>query len=211
MQHPRFARTYLRVAARADARGAAGHRRRLLEGLSGCVVEVGAGQGLNFACYPQTVTQVIAVEPDDTLRAHAESAAADAPVPAGVIRGHAERLPVPDGSCDAAVACLVLCSVRDQRAALREVARVLRPGGQLRFYEHVRSGSRGLARLEDAIAPAWSRMVGGCHPNRDTRTAITAAGFVLDTCERFGFSPGPLLPRTAHILGRAHKPPVMRL
>jgi ubiquinone/menaquinone biosynthesis C-methylase UbiE len=205
MQHPRFARAYLRIAAQANKRGADSHRERLLEGLSGRVVEIGAGQGLNFVAYPATVSQVIAIEPDDTLRAHAERAAASAPVPVTVLAGHADQIPADDSSFDGAVLSLVLCSVPDQRRALLEVSRILRPGGQMRFYEHVRSDSTVFARLEDAITPLWSRLAGGCHPNRDTKTAIEESGFAIDAMERFGFSPQPLIPRSAHILGRAHK------
>jgi ubiquinone/menaquinone biosynthesis C-methylase UbiE len=206
MQHPRFARAYLRIAAQANKRGAAGHRERLLEGLSGRVVEIGAGQGLNFASYPSTVSQVIAIEPDDTLRAHAERAAANAPIPITVLAGHADQLPVDDSSTDGAVLSLVLCSVPDQHRALLEVRRILRAGGELRVYEHVRSDSALFARFEDAVTPLWSRLAGGCHPNRDTTAAIEAAGFVIDTLQRFGFSPQPFIPRSTHILGRAHKP-----
>lgn len=204
LQHPRFARAYLRIAEQAQQRGAIGHRQRLVAGMSGRVVEIGAGQGLNFAYYPTSVSQVIAVEPDDTLRVHAERAAAHASVPVTVLAGQADQLPVDTDSCDGAVMSLVLCSVPDQRSALLEVSRILRPGGELRFYEHVRSESAWFARLEDVATPLWSRLAGGCRPNRDTRAAIKQAGFVIDDVERFGFSPQRLLPRSAHILGRAH-------
>lgn len=114
-----------------------------------------------------------------------------------VVAGHADALPAPDGSFDAAVASLVLCSVPDQSSALAELARVLRPGGQLRFYEHVRSGRPVVGRAEDLIAPVWSRLAGGCHPNRDTAAAIRAAGFVIDDVERVPFG-------LSHLLGPAH-------
>jgi ubiquinone/menaquinone biosynthesis C-methylase UbiE len=134
---PRFARMYPKAAARADRRGASEHRRRLLQDLGGQVVEVGAGNGLNFAHYPPIVTEVIAIEPEPTLRALAQHAAAEAPVPVSVHDGTADTLPLADGEMDAAVASLVLCSVPDQARALAELHRVLRPGGELRFYEHV--------------------------------------------------------------------------
>ena len=126
---------YPRCAARADARGAAEHRRRLVAGLSGRVIEVGAGHGANFAHYPAGVTEVVAVEPEPTLRGLAEKAARAAAVRVSVLDGTAEALPG-DGY-DAAVTSLVLCSVPDQATALAEIRRVLRPGGELRFYEHV--------------------------------------------------------------------------
>ena len=111
-EHSRFARVYPAVAARADERGAAGHRQRLVEGLAGRVVEVGAGNGRNFVHYPPGVTEVVAIEPEPTLRALAEGAAAAVPV--RVLDGVAEDLPFADGELDAAVVSLVLCSVPDQ-------------------------------------------------------------------------------------------------
>src|SRR4051794_14595280 len=137
LPRPRFARMYLRAAKTAEQRGATDHRRRLLAGLDGTVVELGAGHGLNFPHYPADVTEVIAIEPEPTLRAHATEAAAGAPVPVRVVGGVADDLPLADESVDAAVASLVLCSVPDQDRALAELRRVLRSGGELRFYEHV--------------------------------------------------------------------------
>ncbi|MFF7642956.1 methyltransferase domain-containing protein [Streptomyces canus] len=203
LQHPRFARQYLKIAAGADRRGGAEHRRRLLDGLTGRVLEVGAGQGRNFRHYPDTVAEVVALEPDDTLRTAAEQAAASALVRVTVVAGEAGRLPGKDGEFDAVVASLVLCSVGDPAAALAETARVLRPGGLLRFYEHVRSPRPWAARLEDAITPLWRRAAGGCHPNRDTEAAIRDAGFTIDDIDRFGFSFSALAPNTLHILGTA--------
>jgi SAM-dependent methyltransferase len=131
----RFARMYLKASARAERRGATEPRRRLLEGLTGRVVEIGAGNGLNFAPYPASVTDVIAIEPEPTLRAVAAQAAVRAPVPVTVREGIADALPLADGEMDAAVASLVLCSVPDRASALTEIHRVVRPGGELRFYE----------------------------------------------------------------------------
>ena len=122
------------------------HRRRLLTGLTGRVLEVGAGNGLNFPHYPATVTEVLAVEPEPYLRRLALAAARSAPVPVRVVAGTAEALPVPDGAVDAVVASLVLCTVAELDQALAEVGRVLRPGGTLRFYEHVRADDPRLAR-----------------------------------------------------------------
>ncbi|MEO3755572.1 class I SAM-dependent methyltransferase [Streptomyces sp. B6B3] len=202
-RNPRFARAYLRVAEQADLRGGAEHRRRLLEGLRGRVLEVGAGQGRNFPHYPGTVTEVVAVEPEETLRSFARRAAERAPVPVTVRAGHAGELPAEPETFDAVVFSLVLCTVDDPRAALAEAARVLRPGGQLRFYEHVRSTRRWAALLEDAVTPLWRRAAGGCHPNRDTPATVRAAGFTVEDVDRFGFSPAPLAPPLAHVLGRA--------
>jgi ubiquinone/menaquinone biosynthesis C-methylase UbiE len=152
-QHPRFARMYERISAEAERRGTAAHRDRVLAGLAGRVIEVGAGNGLNFVHYPPTVEQVVAVEPEDRLRVLAEAAAKTAPVPVRVVAGHAGALPGEDGEFDAAVASLVLCSVADVAAALAEIRRVLRPGGQLRFFEHVRSSKPWWGLLQDALTP----------------------------------------------------------
>ena len=206
LQHPRFARAYARAVAGMNRRGGAEHRRRLLAGLLGSVIEVGAGEGSSFALYPAAVTDVLAVEPDDYLRSLAEVQAASAPVPVVVVAGSAERIPVPDASADAVVCSLVLCSVADQGPALAEIFRVLRPGGTLAYYEHVRSDRRLLAAAEDVLTPVWQRMAGGCHPNRDTLEAVRAAGFQVTDNERFAFAPQALTPPVAHILGHATRP-----
>jgi SAM-dependent methyltransferase len=207
MEHPRFASLYPRVAARADRRGAAEHRQRLVEGLAGRVVEIGAGNGRNFSHYPPAVTELVAIEPEPTLRALALEEARSAPVPVSVIAGLAEELPFADGSLDAAVVSLVLCSVPDQARALGEIRRVLRAGGELRFYEHVRPGrqpKRAVFALADRSG-AWPKLAAGCHLSRDTEGAIIAAGFDVEACERFGFRSARLEPRLAYILGRARR------
>ena len=155
---------YPKAAARADRRGATEHRRRLLAGLSGRVVELGAGNGLNFAHYPATVTEVVAIEPEPNLRAAAEATARHAGVNVTVRAGTADRLPLADGEVDAAVASLVLCSVPDQESALAELHRVLRPGGELRFYEHVIARcqpKRTILQLADRSG-LWPAIAGGC-------------------------------------------------
>ncbi|HUA71799.1 MAG TPA: methyltransferase domain-containing protein, partial [Solirubrobacteraceae bacterium] len=99
----------------------------------------------------------------------------------------AATLALETGSADVLVVSGVLCSVSDQAAALAEFHRVLRPGGELRFYEHVRSHRTGFARWQRLVDRPWSRMMGGCHTDRDTLTAITDAGFALERCRGFGF------------------------
>jgi SAM-dependent methyltransferase len=205
-EKPRFAESYLRVSEKAELRGVRDHRRQLLEGLAGTVCEVGCGQGLNFALYPPAVTRVIAVEPEPTLRRHAHAAARRSPVRVDVVGGCADALPVQDGSCDVVVASLVLCTVPSLPPALAEARRVLTPGGELRFYEHVRSSYGVVGRLEDAIAPVWSRLAGGCHPNRDPVSALRDAGYDVGEVDRFAFSPQRGVPRTAHVIGRATAP-----
>jgi ubiquinone/menaquinone biosynthesis C-methylase UbiE len=191
VHHPIFARLFTRLSAHAEERGQAEHRRAMLAGLAGRVVEVGAGNGLNFAHYPQGVEEVVAVEPEAYLRDQAARAATRAPVRVTVVEGLADRLPLEDGSVAAGVASLVLCSVPDPAAALRELRRVIRPGGELRFYEHVISERPGLARLQRIAERSgfWPLVGGGCHPARDTAAAIEAAGFEIESCRRFDFRP----------------------
>jgi ubiquinone/menaquinone biosynthesis C-methylase UbiE len=207
VHHPIFARLYLRMTKNRKAKGEDEHRRRLLAGLSGRVVEVGAGNGLNFPFYPEAVEEVVAVEPERTLRLAAVEAAAEAPVRVQVVDGVAGALPAPEASFDAGVASLVLCSVPDQARALAELRRVIRPGGELRFYEHVVSQRPFHARIQRlADATFWPRVGGGCHMSRDTTRAIEEAGFAIESHERFPFSPGAPVPALPHILGVARRP-----
>ena len=208
VHHPLFARVYERVSRGAEAKGAAEHRDELLAGLTGRVIEVGAGNGLNFAHYPPSVTEVVATEPENYLRARAEEAARVAPSPVRVVDGAADALPGGDGEYAAGVASLVLCTVPDLPAALAELHRVIRRGGELRFYEHVVSERPGLARVQRALERTiWPLVAGGCHPARDTLTAIEAAGFMVERCRRFNFRPLPGdVPTAPRILGVARRP-----
>ncbi len=206
-RHPLFARFYTRLSSAAEGKGAAEHRDHLLEGLSGTVVEVGAGNGLNFAHYPSSVTRVQAIEPEPYLRQRAELAGAAAPVTVSVLDGSADRIPLNDATADAGVASLVLCSVPDQSSALAELHRVIRPGGELRFYEHVLASNARWARRQGRIDPIWTRFAGGCHLTRTTVDSIQAAGFDVEECEEFVFSTS-VFDRLAasHVLGRARRP-----
>jgi ubiquinone/menaquinone biosynthesis C-methylase UbiE len=205
VRHPLFARCYARVGHLLDAE-IGDHRRRLLAGLAGQVLEVGAGNGLNFPHYPATVTEVLAIEPEPYLRQLALAAARQAPVPIRVVDGTAEALPTPDRAVDAVVASLVLCTVADLGQALAEVRRVLQPRGRLRFYEHVRAEDPRLARWQDRLERPWGWLVGGCHPNRDTVAAITAAGLRVVQLDRFDLPAMPALARP-HVLGVAERAP----
>jgi ubiquinone/menaquinone biosynthesis C-methylase UbiE len=207
IHHPIFSRVLARLSQSTLAETQP-YRQELLAGLSGRVIEVGAGTGINFAFYPSSVTEVVAVEPEPYLRSLAVQAAGTAPVTVTVTDGVAERLPAEDASFDAGVASLALCSVRNPTQALSELFRVIRPGGELRFYEHVRADSQGLARLQRAVdALFWPRMFGGCHTSRDTRAAIEEAGFVIESCREFPFKSCFLLaPVTPHIIGTARRP-----
>ena len=205
MHHPVFARWYAWTASAMERHGADVHRRRLLAGIAGRVVEVGAGTGANFAYYPSAVPEVVAVEPEPRLRDLAERAAAAAPVPVTVLDGVADRLPAGDAAFDAAVVSLVLCSVPDQAAALGELHRVLRPGGRLHFWEHVRADGGALARVQRVMdATVWPAVGGGCHAGRDTAAAIAAAGFTVERLERFRFPETQVpMPTAPQILGTA--------
>lgn len=203
VHHPVFAWLYERLAPGADKAGAAEHRQELLRGLSGRVVEVGAGTGLNLAHYPADVTEVVAVEPEPRLRRACERAAADAAVPVTVVDGVADALPVEDASVDAVVYSLVLCSVPDPQAALAEARRVLRPDGHLRVYEHVLSTNDKMSRRQRRIDRWWPKVSGGCHCSRDTLAELEAAGFDTNAIEAFDFNPGLFKWVEPHVLGHA--------
>ncbi len=175
-------------------------RRRLLEGARGAVLEIGGGTGANLSHY-RNVDRVIVAEPDPFMRKRLGQKLEDTRVPVEVSAAGAEALPFPDGSFDTVVSTLVLCTVPDQASALDEVRRVLRPGGRLLFIEHVRA-TGSMARWQDRIEPLWGRLLGGCHPNRDTVAAIEEAGFEIETFERF-YPPAPLSGLTPHVQGSA--------
>jgi ubiquinone/menaquinone biosynthesis C-methylase UbiE len=205
---PVFSRFYAAISERMDGEGLAALRTELLAPLSGAVIEIGAGDGRNFARYPAAVTHVTAVEPEPRLRARAAQAAALAPVPMTVVPGTAESLPLPDASCDAAVLCLVLCSLPDRPAALAEIARVLRPGGVLAFLEHTRAETpllRAVQRLGDATV--WPLLTGGCHTATNPVGFMAAAGFTVTTVRWLRF-PDTLFtqPASPHVLGVARRP-----
>lgn len=203
-----FSRFYARMSLRMEDEGMSELRRELLTGLTGEVVEVGAGNGLNFAHYPNTVANVTAVEPEPHLRALATRAAAEAAVRVTVLPGTADRLPVPDHSVDAAVLCLVMCSLDDRPAALVELRRVLRPGGILRVLEHTIADTPGLRAVQRvADATVWPLLVGGCHTATDPIGAITAAGFEMINLRRLRFPDVRFTqPSTPHVLGTARAP-----
>ena len=182
------------------------HRKELLAGISGSVIEIGAGTGANFPHYPAGVGEIVAVEPEPYLRALATTAAAETSTPVRVVDAVADQLPFADASFDAAVSSLVLCSVANQAAALAELHRVLRPGGELRFYEHVRAESPRFASAQRALDVVWPHLGGGCHASRDTLRSIADAGFAIEHVRRFVFRPCLLgAPTAPHVLGMARR------
>jgi SAM-dependent methyltransferase len=188
--HPIFARFFDRLS-RSMEREVGVHRDRLVAGLSGRVLEIGAGNGVNFGHYPPTVEEVVAVEPEPFLRGKARHAAASAPVDVRVVDGVASDLPFASGTFDAVVASLVLCSVPELDAALSELRRVLADGGELRFLEHVRADRPAKARLQLLLdrSRVWPLLGGGCHCSRQTTSAIAAAGFRVVEVESLPFGP----------------------
>ncbi|MEU6575701.1 class I SAM-dependent methyltransferase [Streptomyces sp. NPDC046805] len=209
VHHPLFARYYARISVGAETRfGMAGVRERLLAGLSGRVIEVGAGNGLNFGHYPGTVSEVVAIEPERLLRQLAVRAALRAQVPVDVVPGAAEALPVKSEGFDAVVLSLVLCSVRDVGRALGEVRRVLRPGGEVRFFEHGRGGGPAMAFTQRALdRTVWPHLTGGCHLARDPIAALRDSGFELGPYRRMMMPEhGPALPTSYCVLGTAWRP-----
>lgn len=202
VRHPVFARFYSRfVVPGIERRGGTDLRRRNLAGLTGTVVEVGAGDGVNFELYPDTVERIVALEPEPYLR---ERAARHADERVELRAEPAEDLPLDDGEVDAVVFSLVLCTV-DQDAALAQARRVLRPGGELRFLEHVQTHEPGPMRRVQGVldATVWPRLFGGCHTGRDTVAAIERAGFTVTELDRFTFPEGARGPEAASVIGRA--------
>ena len=206
VNHPFFARFLTFVASRAEGGEEDELRRELLAGLSGRVIEIGSGTGPNFRLYPETVTEIVAVEPEDYLRRKAEEAAVRTGRSIRVVDALADRLPFEDATFDAAVAAQVLCSVPYQATALAEVRRILKPGGELRFYEHVLARQPRYARFQRLAGRVTPHLAGGCHPDRDTGRAIEEAGFAIERCRRFNFRSSLLdYPVAPRILGAARR------
>jgi ubiquinone/menaquinone biosynthesis C-methylase UbiE len=204
VDHPLFAR-FAEFIASSEGPVEVDRRRETLAGLRGRVIEIGSGSGPNFHHYPDAVTELIAVEPEAHLRAKAIEAARESGKPIRVVDAVADRLPFEDGHFDAAVAVLVLCSVPSQAAALGELHRVVRPGGELRFYEHVIGTSRRLSALQRSLAPGLAKVFGGCRADRDTGRAIEEAGFRIERNRRFLIRTIAEVPAAPRILGAARR------
>ena len=160
----------------------AGMRRRrstLVGSAQGRVVEIGAGTGLNIAHYPDGITELVLCEPEPGMRRRLAHRLQRHAGVARIVDAPAEHLPMADASVDTVVSTLVLCTVDDPERALREIARVLRPDGQLLFIEHVRASSRFLAACQDKLFQPWRHFAGGCHCNRTTVELMRACGFAI--------------------------------
>lgn len=158
-----------------DALGIGSWRRELVRGAAGRTLEVGSGTGRNLPLY-STGVQVIGLDPDEAALARSRRRSPTIPLVLGTV----EALPFRAGVFDTVVSSLVFCSVEDPRQGLSEIRRVLRTGGELRMLEHVRDDRPMWASLQDRIQPLWTRLTGGCHPNRDTEAAVKRAGFRID-------------------------------
>ena len=155
-------------------------RRTLVAEAYGRVVEIGAGTGLNLAHYPDTVHELVLTEPELGMRRKLARRLDRHARTARILDAPAERLPLPDASVDTVVSTLVLCTVAEPERALREVARILRPGGQLLFIEHVRASSWLLAACQDTLFLPWRGFAGGCECNRATLELMSACGFTVE-------------------------------
>ena len=204
VHHPFFARIWA-VAVARETESVRALRRENVAGLSGRVLEIGAGLGTNFAYYPESVDHVVATEPEPRLAVRARAAAAAAPVRVDVIgetaEGYSHAVPF-----DAVVCSFVLCSVRDPGGVLRRLYSSLRPGGQLRYLEHVASaGARGrFQRFVDATV--WPKLAGNCHTHRHIERTVVDAGFEVNTSRREWQWPAWMpMPVSEVALGRARR------
>lgn len=175
-----FAAAYDPFLAAAEHAGMRRHRHDLLARARGRTLEIGAGTGLNLKHYPSDLDDLVLAEPDPSMCRRLEHTVRRAGGAPRVIAAPAEHLPIEDATIETVVATLVLCTVNDLQSALREITRVLVPGGQLLLIEHVRSESPALARWQDRLVMPWQHFAGGCRCNRATAEAIGDAGFVLD-------------------------------
>lgn len=200
-----FASVYDRLTSGVEAAGLAATRERLLTSARGRVLEIGAGTGANLRYYPGDVESITCAEPEAAMANRLERRLREQTRHVTIVHAPAERLPFTDAEFDTVVSTLVLCTVDDQRRALREIKRVLKPGGRLLFIEHVRSDRPGLARWQDRLNGLNRLVAGGCNCNRATLDAIRDAGFALTTLTRGELAKAPPFLRPL-IVGAAESP-----
>lgn len=155
-------------------------RERVCEGLSGTVVELGFGSGLNLPHYPAAVERVLAVEPSDVAWARTRDRVAAAPLVVERVGLDGAVLPLDDASADAVVSTFTMCTIPDLDAALGEVVRVLRPGGRLQFVEHGLAPDAGVQAWQRRFEPIQRRLAGGCHLTRPIADLVAASGLALE-------------------------------
>jgi ubiquinone/menaquinone biosynthesis C-methylase UbiE len=190
-----FSAFYDRAMKSTEEAGMREIRRETLAQASGRTIDIGAGTGLNLELYPAAVSELVLAEPDEHMLKRLRPKVAVGAKQAEVVQAPADHLPFEDDSFDTAVFTLVLCTVPDAGAALKEAARVLRPGGMLLFVEHVRSPEPGLARWQDRLERLWRLLGDGCHCNRDTVATIEASPLTLEHVERGELPKAPPLVR----------------
>jgi len=190
-----FSAIYDRAMKSTEEAGMREIRRETLAAARGRTVDIGAGTGINVELYPEGVTELVLAEPDEHMLKHLRPKVPTWERDVDVVQAPADRLPFDDDSFDTAVFTLVLCTVPDPAAALKEAARVLKPGGELLFVEHVRSPEPGLARWQDRLERPWRFLGDGCHCNRDTVATIEASPFHVERAERGELPKAPPLVR----------------
>jgi len=183
-EHPIFARVYDLYMLPQELWGVRERRRRVVGDAVGTILEVGVGTGLNFPLY-RKARWVVGIEPDPHMLRGSRPRAARARIPIRLVRSGGEALPFRDAAFDTVVSTLVFATIPDPAAAAREVRRVLKPDGRLRFFEHFRSRQPLLARVQDAVTPMWKRFLGGCQPNRDILGIFREAGFEILESTKF--------------------------
>jgi ubiquinone/menaquinone biosynthesis C-methylase UbiE len=202
---PVFAVLYDPLVAVSERVGLSERRRRLLGEARGRVLEIGAGTGRNVPHYPREVDELVLTEPLEPMARRAERRLARDGRRGRVVRASAERLPFPDACFDTVVSTMVLCSVGDVPATLREIGRVLRPGGRLLFLEHVRSEEPRVARRQDRLHGAWAWFARGCRCNQPTVELLEASPLSVERLERATLPAAPSIVRPI-VLGRAVAP-----
>lgn len=198
-----YAGTYDLFNGPAERAGLREQRHDLLTQATGATIEIGAGTGLNLPHYPPAVTRLALIEPDPHMSQRLRRRAARSGRDAEIGSATADRLPFPDASFDTAVVTFTLCSVPDEQVALREITRVLAPGGRLLFLEHVRSADPHIAAKQDK-APFPYPLI-GCHPNRDTLREIKASPLAVESVRAGELPKTPEIERPM-IMGTARRP-----
>ena len=178
------------------------YRKRVLGGAGGRVLEIGIGSGLNLPYYGSGVQEILGLEPAPRLIAMARRAGARAALPFSIIEGSAESIPLERASVDTVVTTWTLCTIPGVERALKEMQRVMKPGGQLLFVEHGLAPEATVRKWQNRLNPIWKRVGGGCHLNRPIRALIEAAGFHLTHIDT-GYMPRGPKPMVYMYEGRA--------